>query len=41
MRYRPASFTNGVLLAGVTLALLLALVAWDLARHRRAQLRVP
>jgi hypothetical protein len=41
MVYRPASFVNGSLLAGATLALLLAIVAWDRVRGRRTQLRVP
>jgi hypothetical protein len=36
MVYRPASFVNGALLAGATLALLLAIVAGDRLRGRRA-----
>jgi hypothetical protein len=36
MVYRPASFVNGALLAGTTVALLLVIVAGDRLRGRRA-----
>ena len=34
MTYRPPAFTSGVLVAGATVALLLAVLAWDLARRQ-------
>jgi len=41
MAYRPPSFVSGLMLAAATVALLVALLAWDLVRRPRTLAKLP